>query len=204
MTIRSCALLVLITTAASLGCASQQSIVAPVAPIDSDLTTNAQASAPTTAAPAPSTRARALPFKGRVTEGDASDLPPAVAMSLSDSSPVIFSYREELTHDEHHLPLATSWMDPVALAGGPVGDFGANASASLSIVEHDEVLADYTATAYVSKTYTLYGHPTHRELDDAARAAVREKIDQQLYRDADRLARAVASAGHSSASALPE
>ena len=159
---------------------------------------------PTTATVPRSTPARALPFKGRVTEGDASDLPPAVAMSLSDSSPVIFSYREELTHDEHHMPLAISWMDPAAIAGGPVGDFGATASASLSIVEHDEVLADYTATAHVSKPYTLYGHPTHRELDDAARAAVREKIDQQLYRDADRLARAVASAGHPSVGALPE
>ncbi len=156
------------------------------------------------ATPPPSTPAHALPFKGRVTEGDSRDLPPAVAMSLSDSSAVIFSYREELTHDEHHLPLAISWMDPVALVGGPVGDFGATASASLSIVENDEVLADYTAKAYVSKSYTLYGHPTHRELDDAARAAVREKIDQQLYRDADRLARAVASAEHSRAGALPE
>ena len=198
MTRRSCALLLLLAAAVSnsSGCAGAQ---LGVAQIDSDPVTHAQATAPS-AVPAP-TPARPLPFKGRVIEGDPQDLPPAVAMSLSDNSPVIFSYREELTHDEHHLPLAISWFDPAALAGGPVGDFGVTASASLSIVEHDEIIADYTAKAYVSKSYSLYGQPTHRELDDAVRAAVREKIDQKLYRDADVLAREVARTAKSNAGA---
>src|SRR6266849_6002512 len=42
--------------------------------------------------------AHPLPFKGRLLEGDPNDVPPAVAMSLSSTSPVTFTYREELTH----------------------------------------------------------------------------------------------------------
>ena len=49
--------------------------------------------------------ARPLPFKGRLVDGDPDELPPAVAMSLSNASTVTFSYREELTHDEYHIPL---------------------------------------------------------------------------------------------------
>jgi hypothetical protein len=45
---------------------------------------------------------------------------------------------------------------------------------------------------HVSKSYSLYSEPTHKEVEEAARAAVREKIDQKLYRDADRLTQAVA------------
>src|SRR6266851_9933267 len=41
--------------------------------------------------------ARPLPFKGRLVDGDPGELPPAVAMSLSNTSTVTFSYREELT-----------------------------------------------------------------------------------------------------------
>src|ERR1700687_3949318 len=50
--------------------------------------------------------AHALPFRGKLLSGDPAELPPAVAMSLSDSSPVTFTYREELTHDDYHVPLA--------------------------------------------------------------------------------------------------
>ena len=52
--------------------------------------------------------AHPLPFKGKLISGDKDELPPAIAMSLSDSSPVTFTYREELTHDDYHVPLAVS------------------------------------------------------------------------------------------------
>ncbi len=136
--------------------------------------------------------ARPLPFKGRLVDGDPEELPPAVAMSLSNTSTVTFSYREELTHDEYHIPLIVSALDPVTYFGAPLGDYGVTAFASLSIVDGDRILGDYTAKAYVSKSYTLYSEPTHAELERAARAAVRERIDQKLYRDAKRLAQAAA------------
>lgn len=141
------------------------------------------------------TPARPLPFKGRLADGDADELPPAVAMSLSSTSAVAFSYREELTHDENHVPLFASALNPATYAGSPLGDMSVTAFASLSIVEGDKVLGDYTAEAQVSKSYSLYSEPTHRELEHAARAAVREKIDRKLYRDADRLAQAIAGSG---------
>jgi hypothetical protein len=116
-------------------------------------------------------------------------------MSLSNSSEVTFSYREELTHDEYHIPLLISALDPLTYVGSPLGDYGVTAFASLSIVDGDRVLGDYTAEAHVSKSYSLYSEPTHRALEQAARAAVRQTIDQKLYRDADRLAQAVAGSG---------
>jgi hypothetical protein len=116
-------------------------------------------------------------------------------MSLSSTSSVTFSYREELTHDDYHVPLIVSAFDPVTYVGAPLGDLGVTAFASLSIVDGDRVLGDYTAKVHVSKSYSLYSEPTHKEVEQAARAAVREKIDQKLYRDADRLAQAVAGSG---------
>ena len=139
--------------------------------------------------------ARPLPFKGRLAQGDASEVPAAVAMSLSSTSSVTFSYREELTHDDYHVPLIVSAFDPVTYVGAPLGDLGVTAFASLSIVDGDRVLGDYTAKVHVSKSYSLYSEPTHKEVEQAARAAVREKIDQKLYRDADRLAQAIAGLG---------
>ena len=139
--------------------------------------------------------ARPLPFKGRLAQGDASEVPAAVAMSLSSTSSVTFSYREELTHDDYHVPLIVSAFDPVTYVGAPLGDLGVTAFASLSIVDGDRVLGDYTAKVHISKSYSLYSEPTHKEVEQAARAAVREKIDQKLYRDADRLAQAIAGSG---------
>jgi hypothetical protein len=165
----------LLAAAVAFGCSVQQPAVAP----------EAVAQAP----------ARPLPFKGRLAEGDAGELPPAVAMSLSSTSSVTFSYREELTHDDYHVPLIVSAFDPVTYVGAPLGDLGVTAFASLSIVDGDRVLGDYTAKVHVSKSYSLYSEPTHKEVEQAARAAVREKIDQKLYRDADRLAQAVAGSG---------
>ena len=146
-------------------------------------------SVPATAAPV-----QPLPIKGRLVDGDPKELPLAVAMSLASDSPVTFSYREELTHDEYHIPLIVTALDPVTYAGAPLGDYGVTAFASLSIIDGDRVLGDYTAKAHVSKSYTLYSQPTHQEIERAARVAVREKIDQKLYDDSARLAQAAASA----------
>jgi len=55
--------------------------------------------------------AHPLPFKGRLVAGDPTELPPAVAMSLSGNSTVTFTYREELTHDDYHVPLIVSALD---------------------------------------------------------------------------------------------
>jgi hypothetical protein len=136
--------------------------------------------------------AQPLPFKGRLLDGDPSELPPAVAMSLSQTSTVTFAYREELSHDEYHIPLIVSALDPVTYVGAPLGDYGVTAFASLSIVDGDRVLGDYTAKAYVAKSYNLYSEPTHQEVERAARIAVRKTIDQKLYRDATKLADALA------------
>ncbi len=141
--------------------------------------------------------AHPLPFKGRLVAGDPAELPPAVAMSLSSTSPVTFTYREELTHDDYHVPLIVSALDPANLVGAPLGDIGTTAFASLSISAGDRILGDYTAKEHVSKSYNMYSHPTHKEVDDAARAAVRNRIDQKLYKDEARLADAVAGAGKS-------
>jgi hypothetical protein len=141
--------------------------------------------------------AHALPFKGKLLSGDPDDLPPAVAMSLSDNSPLTFTYREELTHDDYHVPLAISALDPANLIGAPLGDIGVTAFASLSISDGDTILGDYTAKEHVSKSYNMYSQPTHKEVDDAARIAVRQRIEQKLYKDEARLANAVASAGKS-------
>jgi hypothetical protein len=138
--------------------------------------------------------AHALPFKGKLLSGDPAELPPAVAMSLSDTSPVTFTYREELTHDDYHVPLIVSALDPTNWAGAPTGDIGVTAFASLSISAGDVVLGDYTAKEHASKSYNLYAQPTHKEVDDAALAAVRQRIDQKLYKDETRLAEAAARA----------
>ena len=141
--------------------------------------------------------AHALPFKGKLLSGDPDDLPPAIAMSLSDTAPVTFTYREELTHDDYHVPLAISALDPANLVGAPLGDIGVTAFASLSVSAGDTVLGDYTAKEHVSKSYSLYTQASHKEVDDAARVAVRQRLDQKIYADEARLAQAVASAGKS-------
>jgi hypothetical protein len=141
--------------------------------------------------------ARPLPFKGRLVNGNPDQLPPAVAMSLADSSPVTFSYREELTHDEHHVPLLYSAFDPATYAGAALGEYGVTAFASLSITKDNIILGDYTAKVRVSEPYSLYAEPTHMELERKARAEVREAIDQKLYRDEDRLADIIAAPGQS-------
>ena len=173
--------LLFLAAALAFGCGVQQQSVAPAV---------AEASA------------HPLPFKGHLAEGDASGVPPAVAMSLSSTSAVTFSYREELTHDDYHIPLIVTALDPVTYAGAPLGDLGVTAFASLSITDGDRVIGDYTAKVHISRSYTLYKEPTHREVEEAARAAVREKIDRKLYRDEARLAQAVAAAsGQPAASA---
>ena len=106
--------------------------------------------------------AHPLPFKGKLISGDKDELPPAVAMSLSDNSPVTFTYREELTHDDYHVPLAISALDPANLIGAPLGDIGVTAFATLSISSGDTILADYTAKEHASKSYNIYTAPPTR------------------------------------------
>ena len=138
--------------------------------------------------------AHPLPFKGKLASGNKDELPPAVAMSLSDDSPVTFTYREELTHDDYHVPLAISALDPANLIGAPLGDIGVTAFASLSISSGDTILADYTAKEHASESYNMYHNVSHAEVDEAARTAVRQRIDQKIYSDEARLAKAVAGA----------
>ena len=145
-----------------------------------------------TTAASQSTPAHPLPFKGKLVSGNVNQLPPAVAMSLSADSPVSCAYREELSHNEYHIPLVVSAFDPVTYIGAPLGDYGVTAFASLSIYQGNTVLGDYTAKAFVTRSYSLYSEPTHQELEQAARAAVRYKIDQKLYNDETRLAQAAA------------
>jgi hypothetical protein len=135
-----------------------------------------------------------LPFKGKLIDGDPHDLPPAVAAALSESGPVTFNYREELTHDHYTVPLALSAFDPLTYVGYPLGNYTVTAFASLGISEGDRVLGDYTAKARITRDYTLYYQPTYVELERAARAAVRKKIDDQIYQDAGRLAQEYAAA----------
>src|SRR5271167_2034305 len=100
--------------------------------------------------------AHPLPFKGKLLSGDPAELPPAVAMSLSNSSPVTFTYREELTHDDYHIPLVVTALDPATLIGAPLGDIGTTAFASLSISAGDTIIGDYTAKEHASKSYSMY------------------------------------------------
>ncbi len=165
-----------------MGCAPQQPYV--VAPQTADPPQVADAHSNEVRA----NEVRALPYKGRLVEGDPTELPPAVAKALSKDAPLTFTYREELTHDEYHIPKILSAWDPMTYAGAPLGDYGVTAFASLTISQGDKVVADYTAKARVSKSYSLYFEPKHSELDRAARAAVRERIDQKLYADAARVA----------------
>jgi hypothetical protein len=134
--------------------------------------------------------ARPLPFKGMLLDGNPAQLPPVVAMSLTDQSQITFSYREELTHEEHHVPMILSAIDPLTYAGYPMGEYGVTAVASLSIFSGGHLIGDYKAQSHVTKPYSMYAQPTHRELDDAVRVAVREKIDRELYADSARLAAA--------------
>lgn len=151
-----------------------------------------------------SAASRTLPFKGHLAEGNPNDVPPLIARSLAPDSPITFSYREELTHDDYHIPLIVSAFDPVTYVGAPLGDFGVTAFASLTIFDHDRVIGDYTAKTHVSRSYTLYHEPTHREVEEAARAAVREKIDAKLADDSERLAAAIKQTPDSPASEPPQ
>ena len=157
------------------GCASQQ-VNVPAANASYD--------------PAP---AKPLPFRGRLLEGDSDELPPSIAMSLTSNSPVGFSYREELTHDEHHTPLFLSAIDPATYFGAPLGEYTVTAFASLSITDGNKVIGYYTANARIAESYNIKSEPTHIELEHQARAAVRAKIDVQLATDASRLADTLAA-----------
>jgi hypothetical protein len=192
------ALTLLLVTALAAGCAPQQPYV--VAPQIGDTTppSASAASATNPAADAESSSivashgapARALPYKGRLVDSDATELPPAIAAAVAKDAPLTFTYREELTHDEYHIPMIISAFDPVTYFGSPLGDYGVTASATLTISQGDRVLADYTAKAHVQKSYNLYTEPKHSELERAAREAVRARIEEKVFTDADRVSHA--------------
>jgi hypothetical protein len=134
-----------------------------------------------------------LPFKGRLIEGDPGDLPPAVVTALAPDAELSFAYHENLTHDEYHIPLVLSAFDPGTYVGAPLGDYAVTAFASLTITRGDTVLGNYTAKVRVAKSYSIYSEPTHREVEEAARAEVRARIDERLYSDANRVAALIAA-----------
>ena len=185
------ALTAFLTAAAVYGCAAQQS---PQSQSQAPSQSQTQIFIEPKVAEMP---AHPLPFKGRLVEGDPLEVPPAVAMSLSRNSPVTFTYREELTHDDYREPKYITAFDPASLIGSPVGEVGVTAFASLSISDGDRILGDYTAKEHVSKSFSIYSQVTHKEVDDAARAAVRQRIDEKLFSDEARLAQAVTAAGKS-------
>jgi hypothetical protein len=131
-----------------------------------------------------------LPFRVRLAQGDPSELPPDIAASLSNNAPITFTYREELSHDDYHIPLILTALDPITYLGAPLGDRTVEAFASLTIYDGEQVIGDYTAKARVSRSFTIYHEPTHAEVEREARNAVRQKIDDQLQKDAGKLAQA--------------
>jgi len=76
--------------------------------------------------------------------------------------------------------------------GAPLGDYGVTATATLTISEGNRILADYTAKAHVEKSFNLYSQPKHSELEREAREAVRRRIEQKLFADADRVSNSAA------------
>jgi hypothetical protein len=168
------------------GCAVQQA-AAPGSASATSTYSGDPARAPTAQSATP---ARPLPFKGRLLDGNPAQLPPVVAISLTDQSQITFSYREELTHEEHHVPMILSAIDPLTYAGHPMGEYGVTAVASLSIFYGGHLIGDYKAQSRVTKPYSMFAQPAHRDLDDAVRVAVREKIDRELSADSARLAAA--------------
>jgi hypothetical protein len=149
------------------------------------------ATQPPPVSPSSSVPTRPLPFKGRLREGNPQDLPPAVAISLDPNSPISFSYREELTHEDQHRSMMVAGFDPRSYFGHPIGEYAVTASAMLAIYDGDRLIAVFAAQARAQQSYTMYSQPTHREVEDQARAEVRDQIDLKLYRDYARLARSL-------------
>lgn len=85
-----------------------------------------------------------------------------------------------------------SAIENLTFSSHPTGEYVVTAFASLSISNRGEPIGDYTAQSRVTRPYGMYSQPTHRELDEAARAEVRQEIDQKLEAEMPRLA---ASAG---------
>lgn len=188
----------LLFVVAIAGCAPQQPYV--VAPQIADAQSPTVVGNAASAEVHPIAPVRALPYKGRLVDGDPTELPPAIASALAKDAPLTFTYREELTHDEYHIPAIVTAFDPVTYLGAPLGDYAVTASATLTISEGNRTIADYTAKARVSKSYNVYSEPKHSELERAAREEVRKRIEQRLYADADRVAHSTVAPAQS----LPE
>jgi hypothetical protein len=136
-----------------------------------------------------------LPFKGRLLGVPRAEAPPEIAASISNSSPIVFSYREELSHEHHTVPMVLSALNPLTYLGASTGTTGATAFADLSISNGDRVIGDYTAAVHATADYSIYSGKTYLELDREARAQVRREIDDKVYADLDRLTREIAASG---------
>lgn len=118
--------------------------------------------------------------------------PPAALADLARTQGVVFSFREEISHDHSTLPMWQTAFDPRTYAGHPLGYYRVIAFASLAVTRGPQVLGDYTAQARVEQPYTIYSGPTFMQLERRARAQVRETLDAELLGDAARLRAAVA------------
>ena len=148
--------------------------------------------------------AHPLPFKGKLLSGDPAELPPAVAMSLSDTAPVTFTYREELTHDDYHVPLIISVSDPMTYSGAPLGDIGDD-----RICDFVDQRGRYDSRGLHRKRARLEILQLVRESQPqgGGRCCARRgpaTIDQKLYCDEARLAHAVAGTGKSPTASLSQ
>jgi hypothetical protein len=136
-----------------------------------------------------------LPFKGRLLGVPSAQAPPAIAASISCSSSIIFSYREELSHEHHTVPMVLSALNPLTYLGAPTGTTGVTAFADLSISDGDRVIGDYTAAVHATADYSIFSGESYLELDREARAQVRREIDDKVIADLDRLTRQIAARG---------
>ncbi|HLH76932.1 MAG TPA: hypothetical protein VKV28_09035 [Candidatus Binataceae bacterium] len=120
--------------------------------------------------------------------------PPAALADLARTPGVVFSFREELSHDHVTLPMWRTAFDPRTYAGHPLGYYQVTAFASVAITQGAQVLGNYTAQAQVEQPYTIYSGPTFMQLERRARAEVRRALAADLVSDAARLRAAVAHA----------
>jgi len=118
--------------------------------------------------------------------------PPAALADLARTPGVVFSFREELSHDHLTLPMWQTALDPRTYAGHPLGYYRVTAFASVAVTRGAQVLGDYTAQAQVQQPYDIYSGPTFMQLERRARAQARRTLAAEMLADGARLRAAVA------------
>lgn len=131
---------------------------------------------------------RSLGFKGRLA-GDASrGLPASVTAALDPTSDVLFTYDERITQAHNELPFVVMlFAATFHLLGVPTGRDEVKAHAELMITRSGREIGRYRGEAEASRIYGLYYGASMLELEDEARKAVRQIIDEALYDDTGRL-----------------